>query len=331
VSTRAVVTGRSVAATSRSAFHRTLTAPVAALATVLGDPVLWVLGTAGFLVRGGLIVVSLPVISVPTPVEVTTILGAEAFTAAGLGDHVRLLIAVAFAVAAAAFILGAVLSSWSELLAFERVACDPEAIGERRGPTRRLSRLARLATVFDLAAVRALALFPAAAVLLLNTDAVGRVGMQEYLVPSDVHTPFVLRVAWGLREPLLVAGALAMVGDLIAAVVIRRVLAGRFRLADDGRPLGAVRRAIGAVVTGVLAWLATLVGLVLAGATVTVAWAAVRDQFLAGEAGPSLGAAVLVTLAFVVLWFAAVLSLGLTAAVRGALWDLRVLGRATDP
>jgi hypothetical protein len=330
VSTRAVVTGRSVAATSRSAFQRTLAAPVTALATVLGDPVLWVLGTAGFLVRGGLMVVALPVISVPTPVEVTTILGADAFTAAGLGDHVRLLIAVSFAVAAAAFILGAFLSSWSELLAFERVGSDPEAIDERRRPTRRLSRPARLATVLDLAAVRALALFPAAAVLLLHTDAVGRVGMQEYLVPSDVHTPFVLRVAWGLREPLLVAGALAVVGDLVAAVVIRRVLAGRLRIGGDGRRRGLAEVAVGTTVTGVLSWLATIVGLVLAGAIVSVAWAAVRDQFLAGEGGPSLVGAVLVTLAFVVLWLAAVLLLGLTAAVRGALWDLRVLRRTSD-
>ena len=48
---------------------------VAALEAAVSDPGAWPLGMLGFLVRGGFVVLALPILTLPSPVGLATLLG----------------------------------------------------------------------------------------------------------------------------------------------------------------------------------------------------------------------------------------------------------------
>lgn len=290
------------------------------IGAVVADPGAWLLGSAGFLVRGGIVLLVAPIWAAPSPVGISVLVGPQiidtgrltgtAFIAAFIGVAALVLLAA-----------GAVLASaWLEAATFDRLGQDPEAAAFAGvdGPAARPRRLRMLA------AVQVLALVPVAFAALVAAGPIADAVRTEVLLPTDLTMPLVLRAA------RLAVGPLAI---LVASIVLAEVLSGwlsrRVLLAGVGRrrpisPIGAVRAVAAILGASIGGWLIAGVVLLPALGAVVVAWDGVRRAWLdapfdASHVSADLGAAA-ATMLFVAVWVGALLLSGVVSAVRGALW-----------
>ncbi len=312
-----------------------------ALSIVLGQPALWVLGSLAFLGRGGIILLSVPIWTLPTPVGLTTTLGPDAFDRGGLSARflgavgVPLLLALLLAIA-----LGLIVSAVVEVISYERFLADPESVELRGGRERSsISRRQRVRLVLDLTLLQAALLVPlgvGVAAVIARMVAVVRL---EQFLPSSLQLPLVVRVVAGAAAPLSVLLVTLVVCELLYASTSRELLAARFDTrrpsaastdhTDTSASLGTVAVGVArTVATGTAAWSVTLPVLAASIWAITVAWNGVRDSFLGpgvlDDPGSMMEAGV-VALLFVSLWTVVLLLIGFSTALRGALWTTRSL------
>ena len=96
-----------------------------ALAVVVGDPGLWLLGLLGFAARGGLLLLALPIVTIPGPVLLSIVFRDQVSSANGLADS-PLLVLLGAMVVAGVILFGVLAAAWAEVHAFERTVSDPE-------------------------------------------------------------------------------------------------------------------------------------------------------------------------------------------------------------
>ncbi|HET7676883.1 MAG TPA: hypothetical protein VFK38_03450 [Candidatus Limnocylindrales bacterium] len=294
----------------------------------MGDPGLWLLGLLGFLARGGLIVLLAPILTLPSPVGISTLLGADAIRIGGLSERTALLLALGVVAVAAAVVAGLLVGAWAELAAFERLLAGPEVeplLGHRAA-----AGLAggRGWLIVDLAALRLVALAPAAGALLLATTRLVEATWQEFLLPGRLDVPLVLRVVVAARDPLLLLAVLVVAGDLAATVGTRLLLGRRVGRRPfgpaDGPKAGIAGRVLRAWLGG---WSVTLAVLCVALLSLTGAWTWLKTVLL--DPGFGLGAgplgALLAALPFALVWAAALVLVGLGSALRSAIWSTEAL------
>ncbi len=314
-----------------------------ALAVALSDPGLWLLGAAGFLVRGGWLLLVLPIWSLPSPVAITTLLGADVLGTGRLTAQLVALILAGLAALAAALLASALLAAAVDVSAFERFVRHPDTLELRRGrEARELSRGERGRLILRLVALSGLLLAPAGVALVATVLRMIHAGYQEYMLPGSLDVPLALRIASDSRIHLLVLALCLLGAEVLGSVASRRVMAGRPQLPRGapgwrgGRP-GRLREnlprllrgSLRAAATVLLTWLISLVLLVPVAAAIILGWSAVRSVLLrSGALETAAGAAEagLVTILFVALWCAALLLVGLASAVRAALWSAESLG-----
>jgi hypothetical protein len=300
-------------------------APV--LTAVLGDPGAWLLGAAGFMVRGGIVLLVLPIWTAPSPVGIALVIGPRIVNTERL-DGPALSAALLGLAAIALLAAGALLAAaWLEAMAYERVVRDPEAEALSRrqpGSVRRPRRLVRLFVV------QLVALVPVLLAVLNGAGPIAASVRNEILLPSDLARPLVLRAAQGAIEPLLLLALSIVAAEGINGLLSRRVLMPAGRADRRTTPAHLLRGMGGAIAASALGWLVTAVVLLPAIGAVVVAWGHVRVAWLsgapsvAGAAGTEL-AAIGAMLLFVVVWVGALLLGGVVSAVRGALWTARLL------
>jgi hypothetical protein len=313
-----------------------------AFAVVIGRPSLWLIGALGFTLRGGILILLLPIFVLPTPVEARLLLGTnlgstgltQSFLsnlglAAGL-----LIIPIAFALLAIAYL---------ELAAFERVVSDEETADQREDrPPGPLSMGQRRRLISWLAVVQlaAVILLAAAAVPLAN--AVIGVTTDEILRPTVADGSIYLRVLGGVREPLAGFLAAVVVVEMLTALVSRQLLMRGFTL-HLGRaarrrirsaPAAALARVfrnpLRTVGTAILGWALSLAVLMPVVWSLRLAWETVRSTYLATGSQTdtqSVTGLVLVTVALAAVFVAGVLLCGLASALRSGLWTLDGLRR----
>jgi hypothetical protein len=315
-----------------------------AIAIVIGEPRLWILGIAGFLFRGGWLVLAVPIWTMPSPVAVTTLIGADAIGTGGVTPGLVTVIAAIFVVVVLILVVSAVGSAWVDLLGFEHFVRERETADLRAGrqPVA-LSAGNRRGVVLRLVSLYAGALVPAAAALIVAAIGIGQATYQDFLLPGRLEVPLLLRVAGAATAPLLVLALLLVAAEVIASVGTRRLLGSRFGLREDGgrsRPTdqdkGTGARASGSkllalVRTVALCWATTLLFVIPGLASTLTGWAAIRTVFLAPDALRDLDATVAaggITLLFVALWGAALVLAGVSSALRSALWSGWWLGEA---
>src|SRR5262249_15797856 len=137
----------------------------AARATTRSDPTLWLLGALGFSVRGGLLLLLLPILWVPTPVLLSIFL-APYLTTSGLSAEALPALGVSAVVAGVVVVCAIVLAAFADLAAFERVAANRETVVFRGGtPPRPLEGRARAAAHLGLVSLNLLGIVPILAVL----------------------------------------------------------------------------------------------------------------------------------------------------------------------
>ncbi len=295
-----------------------------AVAVTLVRPVSWLLGLAGFLAGGGVMIVAWPILVLPTPTGLQNALGGPvsslvfgapsaglvALIVAGLGGTLLLVVA------------GTLAGAWAERqgIAVALDAAAEEGLGLGDGS------LAGAPGTGRVAIVRLLALVPVALAATLAWQPVYDAAYRQLVLPQDLVTPLPVRVVGDV--PWLLAG-LALVwlaSDAAAAVGVRRLVLER-RSVGSAWLLGwtdLVRRPLRVLPTALfgLGILVLLVAPAIAAAA--LGWDRLRD-ILGGGREP------LIVIAAVVTWVAVFLGglvlAGLGAGVRAAAWTIELSGR----
>ena len=289
----------------------------ASLLAVLATPATWLLGLLSFLLRGGIVLAVLPIVTVPSVVGLGNVLG-PALTDLVLGDTRTVLLVAAGGTALIAAVwlgLGGWVAAAAEAEAIRLVVADEEVGGDRPAvPARSVAGRILVARL-----VAWLPLFIAAVV---GTARLVLVSYRELTAPST-GGPLVLRVALGSIDALFLIILAWLVGEIVGALTARH-------LALHGVSIGgALRRGVVdlvrhpiTVLAAALVPLLALVAVAIPSAAATgSAWGALRTT-LADDAGPLIQAAFVVLL--VILWLGALVLIGLASAWRGAVWTVLV-------
>jgi hypothetical protein len=300
-----------------------------ALLATLATPQTWPMALATFLLRGGLILVALPIVVLPSPVGLGNLLAPTIMTVVFGGVTVG--VAVMFGLVALAVIawivVGGLVAAWLETEAAWRIARDDGVVGIERsdgadrahgadlrfGPHRRVA--------WRIVAARIVVHVPTGLALIWGSARVGAVAYRELTSPFDVATPIVLRVLRGAPEVIAVIVVAWMLGEVLGGLASRRIALGG---AGVPRALGdasvALVRHPLAVLLGF--WVPTTgLVLVIAAAVVaaTTAWDNVR---VAIRAAADVGGATSAVVLFVALWIGSLALIAVTTAWRAAVWSV---------
>ncbi len=296
---------------------------VTSLLVALARPSLWALGLAGFLVRGGVLLVLAPIVVLPTAAGlanvVAPILEDIAF-GRRLGDLAALVAWIVVGLVAW-LIGGGLLAGAAEAEQIRRVARDDE-----------LGGIAASAAVHDrpraagrILGARLVAAVPLAFVLVWGATRVVAVAYRELTVPSDTAVPLALRIVIGAPEAVVAMALAWLLGEIVGAVAARRIVllgegAGR-GLAGAIRHL--VRHPVRLLVLAAVPLLQLVVVLMAIGLAGSVTWDALRAALTFDDGTPTRW---LLLAAFVGLFAAGMVLVGVTAAWRSAVWTVDAAG-----
>jgi hypothetical protein len=287
-----------------------------ALAAPVDQPQLWILGTLSFILRGGLVVLLLPILVLPSQVEVRLLLGGNLGSS---GFAPGFWVAVAGASILSTGLVMVVLYALAriEVAAFEELARDPDL--EIAPPA---DSGARVRDLFVVESLTLMALLLAAVPL---AAALGEATYAEILRPTST-APVYDRVLAQVMAPLALLVIALPVIDSISAAVVRRLLMGRSVGSAVSGSIGAlVRRPVRFLATSVVAWLALAAVVLATDAALTIAWNATRAAFLrttsVADMLTSL-APLLVAVMLAGVFLSALCVCGYVAAFRNAAWTI---------
>jgi hypothetical protein len=311
---------------------------VGALLATFAAPATWALSLAAFLARGGIVLIALPIVVIPTPVGVGNVVGPSLISVAF--GSVTSQVAVAAGVLAGAFLAWIVIGGWlAALLEAESariVARDEDLVALSSPAVRAASERftasgrgrARAVEAGRILVARSIAYLPLVAALAWGATRLVMVAYRELTNPLDVAAPIVVRVLGGAPDAVAAIVLAWVAGEIVGALAARRIV-----LVGDG-VVAALRAAIGSVVREPLSTIgrwavpSAVLVVVLAPSMVTagLTWTAVRSA--AATTDPiALFATVLV---FVALWLVGLLLVAVACAWRAAVWTVVVArGRGT--
>jgi hypothetical protein len=311
-----------------------------AAAVVAADPVLWLLGIVGFGARGGLVLLTLPVLTIPSPVLLSIMFRNELDTA-GTTASFDVLAVMAAAMTGAVALLAIMISAWAELNAVERCVTvhASETLRLGRSP-RELGRPERRSLLLWVAAVQASGLVPILMLMLLFVGRLTRVVSTELQQPSDLGVPLIDRVIRDAAPALVGFLLLIAITEVLVSLASRRLIVARLGLLPDGpgEPTDGRLAIHGALRLGrqplrvagiaVLSWLTALLAITIAVGSLSLAWGLTRQGLLSlgrtGDLGALSGAAILAFLLSAV-WIGAFCLCGLASAFRSSLWTMDTL------
>jgi hypothetical protein len=280
----------------------------AALEAAVSDPGAWPIGMLGFLVRGGLVVMALPILTLPTPVGLATLLGPAVISTGRLDGPLFSLLLVWGLALLAMLAVALVLAAGAQGMVHARWG--------RSASGRHPAALPRLA------ALELLAITPIGAVLAVTAATIVDGVRSELLLPADLAVPLLARVVTRAALSLGALVAAVLVAEAVDGSVSRRVLVQRRQRRAPWQALLSV------VATAALGWSVTLVvllpGLVLIGGTweaVRVAWSSLP---LSEPSSPDIALAMVAVVAMVAVWIGVLLLCGIASIVRAHLWTSRV-------
>jgi hypothetical protein len=298
-----------------------------ALVVTLVRPSSWAVGLAGFLVGGGLVLVTWPVVVLPTPTGLQNALGGPVSSlvfGAPSGALVALIVG-GLAGGVVLFVLGLLVGAWAER---QGIAIALEAAADEGIPTA-ASNLDPAPGLVRIALLRLLSLAPVAVVALLSWRPLYDVAYRELTLPDDLVTPLPFRV---LRSLPLAIGALVvtwLVSDAAAAVGVRRLVLER-RPVLIAWLLGwgdLVRRPLRILGTALVGIFVTLLVAGPALVAAAIGWTHVRDLLRSADDPLLIVAAVVI---WISVWLGALVLAGVAAAFRNASWTLE-LPRSRPP
>jgi hypothetical protein len=281
------------------------------LAATLGRPEWWVMALAAFLVRGGIVVVVLPLVSLPTIAQLSTLL-APAVETVVLGGQTlagALIGGLGLATALIALILCGLAGAWFDL-ALARDAADDDDLelpasraGISTGEALRIRLLAHLPTALAIA-YAIFRLIP--------------VAYDELTSPGDATASVVTRVLGRAPDAVAVLLLAWLAGETVGALAVRHAAAGMSIRRAVGRSIRQLLRPRGlatlVVTSGVLVGIA-LPFLLALGRT----WEHVRTYVLGQVDVVPLAAAIVL---LVGTWILGLSVLGAGLAWRASAWTV---------
>jgi len=280
-----------------------------AIAATLTTPEWWAMALAAFLVRGGVLVVLLPILALPTPAGFITDVspGIQALVL-GTPTPAGMLLAVAVLTMVVTGIAWAGLAgSWFDV-ALVREAATSDELDVTWQPIPVSSSRA-----FGL---RLLAHLPTLLAVVYAVVRIVLVSYEQFTAPDDPGVPIVERVIGRVPDAILAVAVMWLVGEAAGGLALRRAAAGvGTRAAIAGsfrqllRPRGlATFAATTLVVVGVALPFALAAGR---------AWDHLRSYLLFGVDATQLTAALVV---LVSTWILGLLVLGAALALRATAW-----------
>ena len=295
----------------------------ASLLAALANPAVWVIALAGFLLRGGIIVVLAPIVVLPSAVGLANVFGPmlTTFVLGGPSPQIALLLVAVTGAVFLWLLAGGWLAAALEAEAIRRIAID-----EASGSGRAIPLLATPVTAAgQILAARLVAGLPLAITLAAGSLRLIEVTYRELTLPSETGPALIVRVIRGAPDALFWIALAWLLFEVWGAIAARRVvLAGDRALPALGHAVVHVlRRPLATVVLAVLPLAVLLVVLVPAALAVGTTWDAIREE-LAGTAAPLTVAALVIL--FVVLWSGGLALLSMVSAWRSAAWTVDMAG-----
>ena len=234
---------------------------------------------AGFLLRGGIVVLALPGVILPSVIGIAGVTGVDAISIAGqptpwLLTLIALAVGVAIVWLAVASLVSSVLDVWL-------IQMD---LDSRGGTAGRHLALPPGSLLLRIAAIRMVGLVPLAIALAWAATRIFNATYAELTTPTNLTAPLALRVVLAAGDAVAVVAVVWLATETIAAIATRReMLAGRGVLRSiGGGAAQIVRRPISTLVTVVVPYAtsAVAIGLALIGTSTAFEWCriAARNQ-----------------------------------------------------
>jgi hypothetical protein len=296
-----------------------------AFVVTLVCPASWALGLAGFLAGGGLVIVTWPILVLPTPTGLQNALGTPVSSLVFGGPSAELLALIAAGLALAVAILAGALvaGAWAERqgIGLALAAAADEGLIVAPPDLRGAPGTGRVALI------RLLSLVPVAVAMTLAWQPLYDVTYHELILPAELVTPLPIRVIRAV--PWLLTGIVVtwLLSDTAAAEGVRRLVLER-RSVPVAWALGwadLVRRPL-RVFGAALAGLVVLV--LLTGPSLLVAagaWQRVRDLVGSGQEPVMVLVGVLL---WVAIWLGGLVLAAVGAAFRSAAMTMEAVRRS---
>ena len=242
-----------------------------AFAFGLSDMDTTVAALAGFLVRGGILLLALPGVVLPSVIDLAGATGVDAF---GIDGHptpwLFEIVVAGSAIAGLYLILSFLFSSLVDVWLVGAV------LHPRRAAASERRSLPAQGLLVDMAAIRAVCVVPMAAVVVWAGSQIYTAAYNELTTPSDLATPLAVRVVENASGAVAVLVLVWLASEVVAAIAVRRVIlldTGVWR-AIGGALVQIVRRPISTAATVAVSFGASVVaiGLAMAAAAVTFEW-----------------------------------------------------------
>jgi hypothetical protein len=292
---------------------------IGALLVTLATPSSWPLGLGSFLLRGGIVLVALPIVVLPSPVGLANALG-PTVTAVALGTVTTPMLVAGGAVvivALAALVCAGWLAAAFEAEAVRIVALDDDVAALRSAQPRPTGRW----VAARILVARLVADLPLAAALAWGSVRFVSVTYRELTNPFDVSTPIALRVLEATPEVIAAVIVTWLIGEIVGAMAARRIV-----LNGDGigrAVVGAVGTVLRHPVTVLVRFcgptLVLAVMLVVSALAAATSWGAAADM-LEAPADPI--APVIAIIALVLLWMVGLFLVSVLCAWRAAVWTI---------
>jgi hypothetical protein len=282
----------------------------------LGRPAWWLLAMASFLLRGGFVVLVVPIVSLPTAAGLSN-LAAPAVVNVVFGGPPSMggLLVGAFLAVLLWLVGGGFVAAAVDVALLEDIARD-EDLDEPLPPRPRLA----LRTT----AARLLAHVPTLAAGIWAATRLVVAAYEELTAPGESAVPLVLRIAERAPEAVFVIVVALVVGEAAGGLAARRIAAGSPIMPALGRAWLslATRPSAAATLLATNALLAVVV--VGAAAAAAISWQSLRLAIIDATSSTAL---VLALLLFSTVWLAGAWLIAIAVAWRQAAWTFEALRR----
>ena len=285
----------------------------ASILATLGRPDWWAMALAGFLIRGGFVLLVLPLVSLPSVAGIATVV-APTVESLVIGGHTLddvLIGAVALVVLLVALAVLGLAGAWLDLALAREAAADEELELDWAPVHQSISRAF---------AIRLAAHLPTVVALLYGTIRIVALTYDELVSPGDPTVPVVTRVLQRAPDVVIVVVLAWLAGETVGALAARRAAAGapiRPALVASIRQLSSRRGLATLALTSTVLVVIGVPFLLAVGR----AWEHLRTYLLDGVDPVPLGAAVVL---LVGTWVLGLAILGAGLAWRASAWTAEV-------
>ncbi len=242
-----------------------------ALVFGLTDGAAAIVALAGFLLRGGIVLLALPSVILPSVIGIAGVTGVDAISIAGqptpwLIELIVLAVVAAVVWLAAASVIGSLTDIWLVQMALD----------SGRGHSRGGVTLPRTTTLMRLAAIRMICLVPVLVAFAWASTRIFDATYNELTTPSNLATPLPLRVVLAAGDAVAVVTVVWLASETVAAIAVRReLLAGRGAFWSIlGAAAQTVRRPLSTLLTAIVSYVASaaVIGLALVATSTAFDW-----------------------------------------------------------